>query len=259
MGNSDSSDNGRITKSRFEKLSRHNWAVWKARFMNVIVAKGYKNLMDLEWVKANKKTPEYRKMSAWTMNKLYKLVKEELHPVIMSSEQDIYNAMENLANACGEKSIIRLCNKLFSLLNCSYVPGASLAEHLISFRKNYTALKTSIVSNPGFMTVSTGLAAALLLRSLHQDDSLNSLVQSLYNIKPLTFEKMYDRLLIEETRKESATAETTYYSMGHQLVEIFVVLLRPVRLQENQMRKWTTNYTEDQEAEEEYADVVEED
>lgn len=120
--------------------------------------------------------------------------------------------MENLANACGEKSIIRLCNKLFSLLNCSYVPGASLAEHLISFRKDYTALKTSIVSNPGFMTVSTGLAAALLLRSLHQDNSLNSLVQSLYEIKLLTFEKVYDRLLIEETRKESATAETTYYS-----------------------------------------------
>ncbi|KNZ61240.1 uncharacterized protein VP01_14300g1, partial [Puccinia sorghi] len=52
---------------------------------------GYENLMDLEWVKANKKTPEYRKMLAWTMNKLYESVKEELHPVIMSSEQEIYD------------------------------------------------------------------------------------------------------------------------------------------------------------------------
>ncbi|KNZ45841.1 uncharacterized protein VP01_7754g1, partial [Puccinia sorghi] len=169
---------------------------------------GYENLMDLEWVKANNKTPEYRKMSAWTM-------------IIMSSEQDIYNAMENLANACGEKSIIRLCDKLFSLLNCSYVPGASLAEHLISFRKNYTTLKTSIVSNPGFMTVSTGLAAALLLRSLHQDNSLNSLVQSLYDIKPLTFEKVYDRLLIEETCKESATAETILFQSASKIQQIF--------------------------------------
>ncbi|KNZ54340.1 hypothetical protein VP01_2972g2 [Puccinia sorghi] len=167
MGNSDSSDDGRTTKSRFEKLSRHNWATWKARFMNVIVAKGYEDLMDLGWVATNKKTAEYRKMSAWAMNKLYESVKEELHPVIMGSEQDIYTAMESLANACGEKSVIRLCDKLFSLINCV---------------------------------------------SLHQDEGMTSLVQTLYDIKPLTFEKVYDRLLIEESRKDSAAADTTYYS-----------------------------------------------
>jgi hypothetical protein len=126
------------------------------------------------------------------MNKLYGAVKEELHPVISAHNGDIYGAMEALASACGEKSVLRLCDKLFSLINFVYTPGSSLAKHVMTFWKHHTALITSIQANPDFMSISTGLAAALLLRSLHQDESLTSLVQTLYDIKPMTFDKVYD-------------------------------------------------------------------
>lgn len=81
----------------------------------------------------------------------------------MGATQDIYNAMEALAKACGEKSTIQLCDNLFTLINCAYVMGTSLEKHLVTFWKNYTALLTSALSNPVFMTMTTGMAAALLL------------------------------------------------------------------------------------------------
>ncbi|KAH9468237.1 hypothetical protein Pst134EA_033418 [Puccinia striiformis f. sp. tritici] len=151
-------------------------------------------------------------MSAWAMGKLRATVKSELHPVFTGYSKDLFRAMDALATACGEKSVILLCDKLFTLINSSYVPGSSLAEHATLFRKQYTSLKMSTKSIPNFMYVSTGMAAALLLRSLNQDDSLSPLVQNLYDLNPLTFEKVYDRLLIEETRKDSAVAESAYFS-----------------------------------------------
>ncbi|KNZ48172.1 hypothetical protein VP01_585g1 [Puccinia sorghi] len=69
-----------------------------------------------------------------------------------------------------------------------------LANHLVLFQQNYTALTTSIIANPGFMTVLTGLAAALFFQSCHQHESLIPLIQNLHDIKPLSFEKVYDRL-----------------------------------------------------------------
>ena len=72
-------------------------------------------------------------MSAWAMNKLYGAVKDELHPTLSSHDGYIYGAMNALAEACGEKSILRLCNKLFTLINSVYVPGSSLADHITSF------------------------------------------------------------------------------------------------------------------------------
>jgi hypothetical protein len=134
MGNSsDSSDDGRSSRTKFEKLNRHNWATWKPRFEGIVTAKGYEDLMNPGWVAQNMKTPEFRKMSAWAMNKLYKSVKSELHPVLANHENDIYGAVQALATACGEKSILLLCDKLFNLINMSYTPETSLAQHLSDF------------------------------------------------------------------------------------------------------------------------------
>ncbi|KAI9626134.1 hypothetical protein H4Q26_015880 [Puccinia striiformis f. sp. tritici PST-130] len=47
-----------------------------------------------------------------------------------------------------------LCDKLFTLINSSYVPGSSLAEHATLFRKQYTSLKMSTKSIPNFIAVA---------------------------------------------------------------------------------------------------------
>ncbi|EHS63514.1 uncharacterized protein PGTG_21690 [Puccinia graminis f. sp. tritici CRL 75-36-700-3] len=134
MGNSsDSSDDGKSSRFSFKKLDRYNWAEWKTRFENIITAKGYEDIMKDEWVKANKDTPEFRQMSAWCMNRLYSSVKEELHPVVSAHNGDIYGAIHALGAACGEKSIISLCDKLNAIINCTYMPGSSLVQHLTTF------------------------------------------------------------------------------------------------------------------------------
>ncbi|PLW30746.1 hypothetical protein PCANC_27795, partial [Puccinia coronata f. sp. avenae] len=213
MGNSsDSSDDGRSTRSKLEKLSQHNWSTWKPRFKNIITAKGYKKLMNKEWVDANKGTAKFRQMSAWAMNKLYTVAKSEFHPILATHVGNIYGAFKSLSTACGETSVLTLCDKLFNLINMSYNPETSMAQHLSEFRHNYTALKTTMAANPGFMTISTGLAAALLLRSFNQEESMTPLIQSLYNLNPLTFEKVYDCLLIEDTRKASKDNETAFHT-----------------------------------------------
>ena len=168
--------------------------------------------MNKEWVDANKETAKFRQMSAWAMNKLYTVVKSEFHPILANHVGDIYGAFKSLSTACGETSVLTLCDKLFNLINMSYNPETSMAQHLSEFRRNYTALKTTITANPGFMTISTGLAAALLLRSFNQEESMTPLIQSLYDLNPLTFEKVYDCLLIEDTRKASKDNETAFHT-----------------------------------------------
>jgi hypothetical protein len=131
-------------------------------------------------------------MNAWAMNKLYELVKSEFHPILADHKNNIHGAFKALATACGEKLILLLCDKLFNLINLSYNPNTSIAQHLVEFRKNYTLLCSTITSNPDIMSVSTGLAAALLLRSFNQEVLMIPLIQSLDDMKPFTFEKVYD-------------------------------------------------------------------
>jgi hypothetical protein len=166
--------------------------------------------MSNTWTQANYKTKEYRKMCAWATNKLYATVDEDLHPIIIKNEGNLVNALNALGVACGEKSVIMVCDKLFHLINLTYEPGTSLAQHISNFRRHYTALTTSLASQKEFMTVSTGMAAAFLLRSLYKDESLSGLVQNLYDLDPLTLEKVYDRLSAEDGRKESHSTESAY-------------------------------------------------
>ncbi|EHS63919.1 uncharacterized protein PGTG_21938 [Puccinia graminis f. sp. tritici CRL 75-36-700-3] len=111
MGNSsDSSDDGKSSRFSFKKLDRNNWAEWKTRFENVITAKGYEDIMKDEWVKDNKDTSDFRQMSAWCMNKLYSLVKEELHPVwwreraLAKALAGLFGGMRNARGADAEST-----------------------------------------------------------------------------------------------------------------------------------------------------------
>jgi hypothetical protein len=212
MGNSSNeSDDSQLLQTKFEKLNQHNWATWRPRFKNIVTAKGYETIMNIEWVQANKRTPKFQQMSAWAMNKLYTVVKSKLHPVLTLHEGDIYGAFKALSAACGKKSVLQLCDKLYALINMSYTLETSMSQHLSEFRKNYTLLTTTIEENPDFMSMSTGLAAALLLRSFNQDESLTSLIQSLYDLQPLTFEKVYDRLLLKDTQKNSKETKNAFH------------------------------------------------
>jgi hypothetical protein len=61
------------------------------------------------------------------------------------------------------------------------------------------------------MTVLTGLAAALLLQSFNQEISMVPLIQSPHNMKLFTFEKVYDRLLLEDVCIASQDKESAYH------------------------------------------------
>ena len=94
-----------------------------------------------------------------------------------------------LAAACGENSLIKLGNKLFSLISLVYVPGTSIGTHISTFTTHYTSLKSSITMTK-LMTVDTTMAGILFLKSFRNDNTLAPLIQNLYEIKPFSFEKL---------------------------------------------------------------------
>ena len=151
---SDSSDDDRV-KTKLIKLNRSNWSIWKSRLSTIIIGKGYEDLMNGEWTEKNSDTKEYRQMCAWTVNKLYATVEEDLHPIIIANEKNVFNALTALGAACGESSVVVMCDKLFHLVNLTYTPGTSLSQHISAFRRQYTALTTSLLTQKNFMTVST--------------------------------------------------------------------------------------------------------
>jgi hypothetical protein len=132
MGNSDSSDDGHV-KSKLIKLNRGNWSIWRSQIHTIICTKGYEDLMDSKWTNANKETKEYCKMCAWGVNKLYNTVDEDLHPIIIENKNNLFDALNALSKACGENSVVMLCNKVYHLINLTYEPGTSLAQHLSTF------------------------------------------------------------------------------------------------------------------------------
>ena len=113
---SDSSDDDRV-KTKMVKLNRSNWSIWKSRLSTIIIGKGYEDLMNGEWTEKNGDTKEYRQMCAWTVNKLYATVEEDLHPIIIANEKNVFNALTALGAACGESSVVVMCDKLFHLVN----------------------------------------------------------------------------------------------------------------------------------------------
>lgn len=99
------------------------------------------------------------------------------------------DAMKNLADACGENSLIKLGNKMFNLVHLLYVPGTLIGAHVSVFTAKYTSLKAALVGNK-HMVFDTVMAGIFFLQSFCNDDSLSPLIQNLYDISDFTFEKL---------------------------------------------------------------------
>ena len=99
--------------------------------------------------------------------------------------------MTALAAACGENSLIKLGDKLYSLISLVYFPGTSIGNHISTFTGLYTSLKSAIATTES-ISVNTTMAGIFFLKSFWNEDSLASLIQNLYDLKPFTFEKLAD-------------------------------------------------------------------
>jgi hypothetical protein len=113
--------------------------------------------------------------------------------------------MTALGKTCGEKSLIKLGDKLYALVCCDFVPGTSIAAHVAKFQTLYTSLKSDLVRNEN-MKVTTTVAGIFFLKSFRNDNSLSALIHNIYDMVPFSFEKLASRMNIEHSRTESLTA-----------------------------------------------------
>lgn len=66
------------------------------------------------------------------------------------------------------------------------------------------------------MKISSALAAIFLIKSLRQENLISSITSTLYNIKPFTLEAVSTRILLEDSRQELNTIDTSYYALNTQ-------------------------------------------
>lgn len=102
---------------------------------------------------------------------------------------------------------------LFQLIHLAYKPGTSLRDHAACFKNQFLDHVETIKGHPPelrFLEVSQGMAAILFLKSLRHDTSLLSLVQSSYDLTPFTLDTVSNRIMLEDSRRESHDSETTY-------------------------------------------------
>ncbi|MBW0576349.1 hypothetical protein O181_116064 [Austropuccinia psidii MF-1] len=199
-----------ITRQPIVKLTHQNWIWWRQQLKYAFVYKGYNNLFDAEWTKANKSSPEFVKANAFGMSTLLSTVSDELQPVLLQKDYFL-ETLEALAEACGQNSIITLCQKLFDLVNLTYDPNTSLANHAYKFVDLYRTLQNCAAGNTFQMDIGEGAVAAILLMSIGQDSSLTGLVQTLYYATPFNLEQITNRLLVEDSRRSKKTIDSTLY------------------------------------------------
>lgn len=154
--NDSSSNNNNSGKVLIVKLCRDNWTEWKKIFTNVLIGCGHKEVFNVQWCLLNKDKRIFRKKSvlAWTI--LHASISADLKPIAAASE-NFSKAMISLAAACGKNSLIKLGNKLYSLISLVYVPGTSIGSHISTFTSLYTSLKSAIATTKS-MTVDTTMA-----------------------------------------------------------------------------------------------------
>jgi hypothetical protein len=135
--NDSSSNNNNSGKVLIVKLRRDNWTEWKKIFTNVLIGCGHEEVFDVQWCPLNKDKKIFRKKSmlAWTL--LHASLSADLKPIAAASEK-FSKAMIASATACGENSLIKLDDKLYSLISLVYVPGTSIGSHISTFTSLYT-------------------------------------------------------------------------------------------------------------------------
>ncbi|OAV86248.1 hypothetical protein PTTG_30005, partial [Puccinia triticina 1-1 BBBD Race 1] len=122
INDSSSSDNNHCSdKIRITKLRRDNWPEWKKSFTHLVTGRGDEEVFDAKWCKEHKKEKKFRKKTSNAYTLLELCVSAELYPVVQAVD-NFSDAMKDLAAACGEKSLIKLGDKLYSLIHLDYVP-----------------------------------------------------------------------------------------------------------------------------------------
>ncbi|MBW0531052.1 hypothetical protein O181_070767 [Austropuccinia psidii MF-1] len=148
------------------------------------------------------------------MSTLLSTVSEELQPVLLQKEYFL-ESLKALSKACGQNSMVTLCQQLFELVNLTYDPNTSLVNHAYKFTDLYRSFQNCAVGNTFQMDIGEGAAAAILLMSIGQDSSLTCLVQTLYYATPFNLEQITSRLLIEDShRTKKITDSTLSYPSG---------------------------------------------
>ncbi|MBW0466801.1 hypothetical protein O181_006516 [Austropuccinia psidii MF-1] len=77
---------------------------------------------------SNRSSPEFIKGNAFGMSTLSSTLSEELQPVLLQKYYFL-KSLEALSKACGQNSIVILCQRLFELFNLTYDQITSLASH----------------------------------------------------------------------------------------------------------------------------------
>jgi hypothetical protein len=154
--NDSSSDNNNSGKVSIGKLLCENWTEWKKIFPNVLIGCGHKEVFDENWCCHNKDKKIFWKKSALAWTLFHSSLLANLKPITAASDS-FSKAMIALAAACGKNPLIKLGNKLFSLISLVYVPGTSIGTHISTFTALYTSLKSAIEMT-NLMTVDTTMA-----------------------------------------------------------------------------------------------------
>jgi hypothetical protein len=185
------------------KLRRNNWTEWKKYFKNLLVGRGHEEIVDNAWCLEHATEKIFRKKSALAFTLLHSCLSSDLKPIAAASET-FADVWSSLGDTCGEKSLIKLGDKLYALVCCDFTPGSSITAHVARFQSLYTSLKSDLVSNEN-MKVTTTMAGIFFLKSFRNDNSLSALIQNMYDMEPFTFEKLAACMNIEHSQSESLT------------------------------------------------------
>ncbi|MBW0522635.1 hypothetical protein O181_062350 [Austropuccinia psidii MF-1] len=194
------------SKLKVKKLTRSNYSEWRWQIGYVFTYKGYHERFNKEWTATNRNTPEYMKRNAYGMSTLYASVSSELHS-FLTKHDHFYDAVQALTKVCGETSLITLAEKVYTLLNLTYNPAASLRLHVVTFLSHHNVIKSASVISDTAIDISYSFITIILLRSLKQDSSLSSLVQNLYDVKPFYLERISSHLLMEDSRRGAPNSD----------------------------------------------------
>ncbi|OAV86058.1 hypothetical protein PTTG_30108 [Puccinia triticina 1-1 BBBD Race 1] len=144
-------------------LRRDNWPEWKKSFKHLVTGRGNEEVFNPIWCEEHKKEKKFRKKTSNAYTLLELCVSANLYPVVQAVDT-FSEAMKDLADACGEKLLIKLGNKLYALIHLDFVPGSSIADHIGKFQSMYTSLKSAQISTPN-TKIDTAMAGIFFLKS----------------------------------------------------------------------------------------------
>ena len=174
---------------------------WHKFFKNLLIGQGHKEIFDVQWCADHATEKIFCKKSALAFTLLHSCLLADLKPIAAAADT-FSKEMTTLAKTCGEKSLIKLGNKLYALICCNYIPGSSIATHVATFQTLYTSLKSALVGNEN-MKVKSTMAGIFFLRSFRNDNSLSLLVQNIYDMIPFSFEKLAAQMNIEHSHTKT--------------------------------------------------------